>query len=113
MCPEDELTDRRPCDLSEQRVFIHELTLFAAKLGRLRQDIGLPETQKILEELFGEKPAQTVIKEYVERYADEMDKGGGRYLTGAARIPAAVAAMPTAPAVAKVAPQHKFFGDAL
>lgn len=112
-CREDKLTDRWPCDLDEQRVFIDELTAFAAKLNRLRQDIALPETQKILEELFGEKPAQTVIKEYVERYADEMEKGGGRYLSGAARIPAVVAATPMAPAIAKVAPQHKFFGDAL
>lgn len=113
MCDEDELTDRWPCDLHEQRVFINELTVYAAKLDRLRQDIGLPETQKILEDLFGEKPAQTVIKEYVERYADEMQHGVGRYLPGAARIPAAVATMPTSTAVAKVAPQHKFFGDAL
>jgi len=112
-CHEDELTDRWPCDLREQRVFIDELAIFAAKLNRLRQDIALPETQKILEDLFGEKPARTIIKEYVERYADEMEKGGGRYLSGAARIPAVVAATPTAPAVAKVAPQHKFFGDAL
>jgi Second Messenger Oligonucleotide or Dinucleotide Synthetase domain len=113
MCAEDELTDRWPCDLREQRLFIDELKVFAGKLDRLRQDIGLPETQRLLEDLFGEKPARTVIKEYVERYADEMREGGGRYLSGAAGIPAAVATMPTSPVVAKVAPQHKFFGDAL
>jgi hypothetical protein len=49
-CREDKLTDRWPCDLDEQRVFIDELTAFAAKLNRLRQNIALPETQKILEE---------------------------------------------------------------
>jgi len=113
MCREDELTDRWPCDLDQQRVFIGELTTLAGRLYRLQQNIALPETQKILEGLFGERPARTVIKEYVERYADEMGKGGGRYLTGADRIPAAVAAIPTTPAIDKIALQHKFFGDTL
>jgi hypothetical protein len=36
MCDEDVLTDRWPADLSEQAVFIHELTDFAVKLRQLR-----------------------------------------------------------------------------
>ena len=111
MCREDELTDRWPCDLGEQRVFIGELTDFAAKLERLRGDISLPETQKILEDLFGEKPAQTVVKEYVDRIAKDVGTTGGRYLPGKAAIPAAIAGTSASPAIARVAPAHKFFGD--
>ncbi len=111
MCREDELTDRWPCDLPEQRVFIEELTDFAAKLERLRGDISLPETQKILEELFGEKPAQTVVKEYVDRIAKDVGTTGGRYLPGKAAIPAAIASTSASPAIGRVAPAHKFFGD--
>lgn len=111
MCREDELTDRWPCDLGEQRVFIDELTDFATKLERLRGDISLPETQKILEDLFGEKPAQTVVKEYVERIAKDVGTTGGRYLPGKAAIPAAIAGTSASPAIARVAPAHKFFGD--
>ena len=59
MCHDDILTDRWPADLSDQAVFIHELTDFAVKLRRLRGDIALPEMQQILEDLFGEKPARS------------------------------------------------------
>ncbi|MEO6783796.1 MAG: nucleotidyltransferase [Bradyrhizobium sp.] len=111
VCREDELTDRWPCDLREQRVFIDELTDFAAKLERLRGDISLPETLKILEDLFGEKPAQTVVKEYVDRIAKDVGTTGGRYLPGKAAIPAAIAGTSASPAIARVAPAHKFFGD--
>lgn len=112
MCLEDELTDRWPADINEQRIFVDELTNFATKLYRLRQDIPLIETQKILEELFGERPAQAVVKEYVDRFANEVGKTGGRYLPGKATIPAAiVGTSATRAAATKVAPPHKFFGN--
>ena len=57
-CKEDELTDRWPCDLSEQRVFIDDLRAFAAQLYRLRQGVPLPEMQRILEDLFGRETGQ-------------------------------------------------------
>jgi hypothetical protein len=85
LCQEDVLTDRWPADLSDQRIFIEELKTFAAKLERLRGDIALPETQKILEELFGEKPARAVVKEYVDRAAKDVSGTGGRYLPGKQR----------------------------
>jgi hypothetical protein len=112
MCREDELTDRWPGDVHEQRIFIDELQGFVAKLQRLRGELSLAETQKILEELFGEKPAQTAIKEYVERFAKDIGTTGGRYLPGKASIPAAVAGIAATPRIARTAPTHKFFGDA-
>jgi hypothetical protein len=111
MCPEDVLTDRWPADFSDQRIFIEELKIFAAKLERPRGDIALPETQKILEGLFGEKPARSVVKEYVDRAAKDVGGTGGRYLPGKAAIPAAVVGMSTMPSGVRSAPPHRFFGD--
>ena len=37
MCREDELTDRWPADVAEQRIFIDELRVFAAQLHRLQR----------------------------------------------------------------------------
>ena len=72
MCREDILTDRWPEDLSDQAVFIRELTDFAVKLRRLRGDIALPEMQQILEDLFGEKPARSAVKDYVQRVGKDV-----------------------------------------
>jgi hypothetical protein len=110
-CPEDVLTDRWPADISDQRIFIDELKVFAAKLERLRGDISLAETQTILEELFGEKPAHSVVKEYVDGAAKDVAGTGGRYLPGKAAIPAAVVGTAVTSSSVRSAPSHKFFGD--
>jgi hypothetical protein len=111
MCNEDVLTDRWPADLSDQTVFIRELTDFAVKLRRLRGDIALPEMQQILEDLFGEKPARSAVKDYVRRVGKDVGSIGSRYMPGKAAIPAAVAGGASAPSIARLAPSHKFFGD--
>jgi hypothetical protein len=110
-CDEDILTDRWPTDLSDQAVFIRELTDFAAKLRRLRGDIALPEMQQILEDLFGEKPAQSAVKEFVQRVGNDVSSTGSRFMPGKAAIPAAVAGTVHAQSTARSAPSHKFFGD--
>jgi hypothetical protein len=111
MCPEDELTDRWPADLTDQQAFIGELKAFAAKLERLRGEISLPETQKILEDLFGEKPAQSVVKDYVDRLAKDVGGSGSRYLPGKVSIPAAVVGTSAMPSNVRSSPPHRFFGD--
>jgi len=110
-CREDVLTDRWPADLSDQAVFIRELTDFAVKLRRLRGDIALPEMQQILEDLFGEKPARSAVKDYVQRVGKDVGSIGSRFMPGKAAIPAAVAGGAAAPSIARSAPSHKFFGD--
>jgi hypothetical protein len=111
MCHEDVLTDRWPEDLSDQAVFIRELTDFAVKIRRLRSEIALPEMQQILEDLFGEKPAQSAVKDYVQRIGKDVGSKGSRFLPGNAAIPAALAGVSTVPSVVRSAPSHKFFGD--
>jgi hypothetical protein len=112
MCHEDVLTDRWPEDLSDQAVFIHELIGLAAKLRRLRSDISLAEMQQILEDLFGEKPARSAVKDYIQRVGSDVGSTGSHFLPGKAAIPAALAGVAvTSPSVVKSAPSHRFFGE--
>ena len=67
--------------------------------------------QKILEDLFGEKPARSAVKEYVERVAVKTWWRWSRYLPGKAAIPAAIAGMSSTPSGVRSAPSHRFFGD--
>src|SRR5262249_35909414 len=90
---------------------IDELKMFAAKLDQLSEERSLTETQKILEELFGERPARSVVKDYVDRLAQDIGGAGGRYLPGKASIPAAVVGASTVASNVRMAPSHKFFGD--
>lgn len=110
-CREDVLTDRWPADLSDQAVFIRELTDFAMKLRRLEGDIALHEMQQLLEELFGEMPARSAVKGYVQRVGKDVGSIGGRFMPGKAAIPAAVAGGIATPSSARSAPSHRFFGD--
>jgi hypothetical protein len=111
MCEDDILTDRWPEDLSDQAVFIRELTDFAVKLRRLSGDIALPEMQQILEDLFGEKPARSAVKDHVQRVGKDVGSIGSRFMPGKAAIPATVAGGAPAPSNARSAPSHRFFGD--
>jgi hypothetical protein len=111
MCQDDILTDRWPADLSDQAVFLRELADFATKLRRLRGDISLPEMQQILEDLFGEKPARSAVKDHVQSVANDVASAGSRLMPGRAAIPAAVAGGAAAPSNALSAPSHRFFGD--
>lgn len=111
MCNDDILTDRWPADLSDQAVFIRELTDFAVKLKRLGGEISLSEMQQILEDLFGEKPARSAVKNHVQRVSKDVNSIGSSFLPGKAAIPAAVAGGGLAPSSARSAPSHRFFGD--
>ena len=111
MCQDDILTDRWPEDLSDQAIFIRELADFAVKLRRLSGDIALPEMQQILEDLFGEKPARSAVKDYVQRVGKDVGSIGSRFMPGKAAIPATIAGGASAPSNARSAPSHRFFGD--
>jgi hypothetical protein len=113
MCRGDVLTDRWPADLVDQDVFIDELETLAVRLKWLQGDITLQDTQKILEELFGERPAQEAVKSSVDRLAKDVRTSGAPYLSGKAAIPTAVVGSSTMPRNVHTAPSHRFFGDDL
>ena len=111
MCKDDILTDRWPEDLSDQTVFMHELTDFAVKLRRLRGEIAVPEMQQILEDLFGESAAKSAVKDHIKRVGRDVGSRGSRFMPGVAAIPAAIAGSSVAPSSDRSAPPHRFFGD--
>ncbi|MCK1360480.1 nucleotidyltransferase [Bradyrhizobium sp. 199] len=111
VCNDDILTDRWPTDLSDQAILIRELGDLTGKLRRLSGEIRLPEMQQILEDLFGEKPARSAVKDHVLRVGKDVGSNGSRFMPGKATISAAVAGGAAAPSVAFSAPPHRFFGD--
>jgi len=108
-CHEDELTDRWPADLSEQRVFINELRAFALQLHRLRDGVPLPEMQKILEELFGERPAREAVLKYTDQHVDDDKAGKGFHILRSGSIPALGSL--AIPAEARPTPRSSPWGD--
>ena len=109
-CPEDILTDRWPASIADQRVFLGELRAFAAKLARLNQGAPLPEMRKILEDLFGERPARAAIDRYIEQHEADRRAGQGVHVPRTGAIPALGAGV-AAPAVMRATPRNTFYGD--
>lgn len=104
----DELTDRWPASLTDQRIFLDELVNFATKLHQLR-DARLDVIQAILEDLFGEKPARDAAGQPAEQRIKDRAAGISLYMPRTASIPALGAV--AAPASARRMPRNTFFGD--
>jgi hypothetical protein len=108
-CPEDELTDRWPADLAEQRVFINELRAFALRLHRLRDGVPLAEMQRILEDLFGERPAREAVRKYTGQHIGDNNTGKGVHILRSGSIPALGSS--AVPAEARPTPRSSPWGD--
>jgi len=109
MCKADILTDRWPGDLANQQVFITELKDFTADLRRLKAGVPLAEMRKILEKLFGEKPAGDAIAAFTQRFVQDDLGKKGLYVPGTGAIPALGSL--AAPSVARAIPKSTPFGD--
>ena len=108
-CTDDVLTDRWPADLSEQRVFIGELRAFAVQLYRLQKGVPLDEMQRILEDLFGERPAREAVRKYAQQHINDNDAGKGFHILRTGSIPALGSA--AVPAEARPTPRSSPWGD--
>jgi len=108
-CREDELTDRWPSGLDEQRLFIDELKAFAAQLNRLRDGLPLAEIQRVLEGLFGERPARDAIRKYTDQHIGDNKAGKGFHILRDGSIPALGSA--AVPASARPTPKSSPWGD--
>ena len=109
MCREDELTDRWPGSLAEQRVFIDELKAFAVQLHRLQDGVPIAEMQRILEDLFGERPARDAVRKYTEQHVGDDRAGKGFHILRSGSIPALGSA--AVPANARPTPKSSPWGD--
>jgi hypothetical protein len=108
-CGEDELTDRWPCGIAEQRVFIDELRAFAVQLYRLQKGVPLVDMQRILEDLFGERPAREAVRKYTDQHVEDNDAGRGFHILRTGSIPALGSA--AIPATARATPRSSPWGD--
>lgn len=111
MCLTDVLTDRWPASAKDQARFIVDLRELIEKLARLVEGAPLEEMRKVLEDLFGERPARDVVSDYVKRYGSRVSHGGGVHLPGIGQVPAASVMLGSTPAAARDTPGHRFFGD--
>lgn len=108
-CPEDELTDRWPANLAEQRILIDELTAFALQLHRLQDGLPLADMQRILEDLFGERPAREAVRKYTGQHIDDNKAGKGFHILRSGSIPALGSA--AVPSYARATPKSSPWGD--
>ena len=108
-CEADILTDRWPGDILNQRIFIAELYDFAADLRRLKTGLPLAEMRKVLEKLFGEKPAGDAVAAFTNRYVQDNVQKKGLYIPGTGAIPALGSV--AAPSIARAIPKSTPFGD--
>lgn len=109
-CWDDILTDRWPGDLLNQHVFLQELREFVADLKRLKIGMPIADMRKVLEKLFGEKPAGDVVAAFSQRFAEDDIAGLGRYTPRIGSIPALGSSV--APSTARLIPKSTPFGDA-
>jgi len=108
-CAEDELTDRWPASLAEQRVFINELRAFTVQLRRLQEGVPLVEMQRILEELFGERPARGAVRKFAGQHVDDDRASKGFHILRTGSIPALGSA--ALPRQARPTPRSSPWGD--
>lgn len=108
-CKQDVLTDRWPGSLDDQQVFLEELRAFARKLYVLKRGVSLEDMRKILEDLFGKKPARDAIAALRQQHVRDNEAGTGLYIPGRGTVPALGSL--AAPASAKVIPYSTPFGD--
>jgi hypothetical protein len=114
ICTKDVLTDRWPANLQDQHLFIQDLDHFVEQLERLRLGCPLNEMQKIMSDLFGERPATDAISSYSEKMGRNIRQGTSSFVPGPGRItpaPAAGIVLATAPSVARPIPKHTFHGE--
>lgn len=108
-CREDELTDRWPANLAEQRIFINELQVFASQLHQLQDGLPIADMQRLLEELFGEKPAREAVGKFTGQHISDDRAGKAFHTPRTGTIPALGSV--AVPANARPTPRSSPWGD--
>lgn len=110
MCREDIYTDRWPGDRLNQRIFLKELDGFAADLRLMRDGgLSLADMLKVMERLFGEKPARDAYEGFIRQQREDLFAGKNVHIPKVGAI-AALGSL-AAPASARATPYHTDFGD--
>ncbi|MES2136693.1 MAG: nucleotidyltransferase [Pseudomonadota bacterium] len=107
-CDEDILSDRWPEAVSDRDLFAHDLQYLDDRLSQLSQQGSQVDKLRILEELFGERPARRAFETAAKRLAEKSASGDLKLGVGRGAMGVAPA---LAPANAISVPKHKFYGE--
>ena len=114
-CPEhDLLTDRWPANHDEQREFYRDVRDLQHKLAALRVASDLKAKQKILADLFGERPTTAAFDALQRRFDDLSNRGEikvEREAAGIALAASGIAAQPISSPAVVSAPRHHSHAD--
>lgn len=112
VCPKDVLTDRWPRVLAAQTLFTQDVRALVRDLEKLvAGTLDLEEMQRLLVALFGERPATSAVRAYMERTGDAIRRGESRHTPGAGRIVPAGAAVIGTARPTRGTPRHNFYGN--
>ena len=111
-CKGERFTDRWPENRTAQRTYIEDLRIFRKQLaGLMSENYTLAQKRDLLVAMFGEGPADTVVKDYAARLGRSISTGVRGTAPSGRVIPAAAAAgVISSPALAQ--PRgHTFYGS--
>jgi hypothetical protein len=115
ICKPDVLTDRWPCSLDEQAVFLRDLEDLIPKVGRLRGDCDLAEMRAIMNDLFGENPTGAVFKSFNDQLGGRVVLGQSSSRTGSGRLNLGVAGVASSGVASSSRPAatraHTYYGS--
>jgi len=113
-CPsEDIFTDRWPGNLSTQRIFTDDLTTLNRKLAELSKDRSLENCQRIMADLFGEKPTTLALEEVAKSFSTKAYSGGLHHYpkSGAIALGASGIAAGLGSGTSYATPRNTFYGS--
>lgn len=113
-CPgEDIFTDRWPGTLAAQRQFTEDLQALNLKLTALSQNRTLENCQRVMADLFGEKPTTWAVDELAKNYRTKSYSGGLFHQpnTAAVSLSASGILSATSAAASYKTPRTTFFGS--
>jgi hypothetical protein len=105
-CDRDILSDRWPEAVTDRDLFAQDLRYLDDRLAQLAQQGSQVEKQRVLEELFGERPARRAFEAAAKRLADKSMSGDLKLGIGRGAMGASVPAKQ-----ALAVPKHQFYGE--
>lgn len=116
-CPEDVFTDRWPCNLEEQGLYLQDLQFMVAQLERIESGAQLEVIAEVFSKLFGEEIAKSVIAAFNEESGRRIaqgslltDRGTGRIELRQSHWAKTSATAAAAPPIIRASPPHTFYG---
>jgi hypothetical protein len=105
-CDRDILSDRWPENAHDRDQFARDLRYLNARLGELEEQGSQVEKKRILEELFGERPARRAFEAAAKRVGEKSATGDLKLGLGRGAMGSGLA-----PKHGIAVPKHQFYGE--